>query len=407
MANSEKQTMSDRILAVLGASRLYVGYIDRAQAMGFKVLVFDRSKEAFGVKRADFFEHIDITDTSGILEACQRWNVLGILAVNDFGLETQAYVAHVMGLCGLQPEVAARCVNKESMRLCWRNVGLPNPYFRKVLTLDEALNAAKEGPGYPYVLKPANSRGGGQRGVSTAFGEKDLLRAFTFAQSAYSDGEVLLEEFLVGSEHTLEAFVWRGEVQVLTISDRFKVRETYCVDKTIVYPSDLPPEVQSDMVEAATQCILAVGIEDGPVHFEFCYTPSGIIPFELGARGGGGVISTHVVPYVTGVDFAGAMIKWVTGEAPGTLSPSRRYSAALRFLTPMLGRLVRIEGLNEVRKESLDVSFFPKLGDKIKEVRIGPDRSGYIVAAAPTRQEALAKADRLESELRITVEPNS
>jgi len=398
--------MSDKILAVLGASRLCVGYIDRAQAMGFKVLAFDRDKDAFGSKRADFFEQIDIVDASRVLEACKHWDVSGLLAVNDFGLETHAHVAQAMGLHGLPPEVVACCVNKESMRVCWQRAGLTSPYFRKVLTLEEAVAAAREGPGYPYVLKPVNSRGGGQRGVSIALNEEDLLRAFSFAQSAYADGEVLLEEYLDGTQHTMEAFVWGGQVQVLAISDRFKVREVYCVDKTIVYPSDMPKDKEVELSEAATQYILALGIEDGPVHLEFCCTPMGMIPFEIGARGGGGVISTHIVPHVTGVDFAGAMIRWVTGDMPCELTPSRRQSAVLRFITPTPGRLVRVEGLEEVAKKSLDADFFPKPGDQIKEVCVGPDRSGYIVAGAPTREEAIRKADRLENRLHVFVEPN-
>lgn len=398
--------MSKRVLAVLGASRLCVGYIERAQALGFRVLAFDRNTEAFGVKRADLFEHIDIIDTDGVLQACQRWKVSGILAVNDFGLETHAHVVQVMGLHGLPPEIAACCVDKESMRLCWQHSGLPNPYFQKVLTLEEALATAREGPGYPYVLKPVNSRGGGQRGVSIALNEEDLMRAFSFAQSAYADGEVLLEEYLDGTHHTMEAFVWGGQVQVLAISDRFKVREVYCVDKTIVYPSDMPKEKEIELSEAATQYILALGIKDGPVHLEFCCTSMGMIPFEIGARGGGGVISTHIVPYVTGVDFAGAMIRWVTGAAPGDLIPSRRYSAVLRFITPTPGRLLRVEGLEEVFNESLDADFFLKPGDQVKEVRIGPDRCGYIAAGAHTREEAMQKAERLENHLQIFVEPN-
>jgi len=396
---------AEKTLAILGASRLYSGYIDAARRMGFRVLVFDRNQNAFGARKADMFEHVDITDKDGVLKCCKQRRISGILAVNDYGVETQSHVAQAMGLSGLPSEIAANCVNKEIMRLLWQKAGLPTPFFRKAITFEDVSLAAKQGPGYPYVLKPVNSRGGGQRGVSIAYSGKDLQYAFSFAQEAYPDVEVLIEEYLIGSEHTLEAFVWKGHVHVLAMSDRIKVNEVFRVDKTIVYPTSLPSDKIEKASEMAAKLILAIGIENGPVHLEFCCTEQGVIPFELGARGGGGVISTHIVPYVTGVDFPGAMIRWVTGSDPGNLKSSRQYSAVLNFITPEPGILVSCEGLEEVMEESLDADFYLHPKDMIPEVRTGPDRSGYIVTGAANREDAMRKAVTLESRLRIIVEP--
>lgn len=396
--------MARELLAILGASRLYRGYYERARALGFATLALDRDPQAACAKDADSFEPVDITDQEGVLGACRQYGVGGILAVNDFGLEALAFAAAALDLPGHTPDTVARCINKELMRSAWREAGLPNPYFCAVETLEAAIHAAEKGPGYPYVLKPINSRGGGQRGVSVAAAPADLPAAFAFARNAYSDGGVLIEECLRGTEHTLEAFMHRGELFALTYSDRYKFGEVYRVDKTIAYPSELPAADLAAASSLARDLILTLGIENGAVHLEFCRTEGGIVPFELGARGGGGAISTHIVPYVTGVDFAGAMIRSAMGHDPGDIRPEKKGGAVIRFLSAPPGLFVGLEG-TEALEDTLDHGLICTPGDTLREIRVGGDRLGYFVTGAASNQQSRTKADNIEAALRFIVAP--
>ncbi len=67
----------------------------------------------------------------------------------------------------------------------------------------------------------------------------------------------------------------------------------------------------------------------------------------------------------------------------------------------------RVEGLKEVHALAgvldTDVTVMP--GNDIRPVHSGPDRSGFVITGAETREEAIALAEQAESMIRFIHQP--
>jgi biotin carboxylase len=396
-----------RIL-ILGASRYYIYAIKIAKEMGYWTLAIDRNPNAPGLQLADEKEVVDITNIPAVIDLAKKYKIDGILALNDFGVQTAAEVSNRLGLPGLPLEVARVATNKALMRKVWQGQSF-NPEYRIVRTLEEAKRAVYELDHFPLIFKPADSRGGASRGVSCVFNEAQIEEAFTFAQSFYSNPDVVIEHYIEGLEHSLEAIVYRGEIYILAISDKVKTPLPYRVDKSVIYPTILDGDTLANLENTVKTAIELIGITSGIVHVELCTSSKGVFIFEMGARCGGGGTPYPIVPWVAGVNELEEAIRLAIGEPPKNYKPVTKKGCVYHFLTPKPGRLLAIYGLEEVRKWPgiLDADVIVPVGGEVRPVRTGSDRAGFVIAGADTRQEALILAGRAEREMKlITIQSN-
>ncbi|MEW5984359.1 MAG: ATP-grasp domain-containing protein [Acidobacteriota bacterium] len=380
---------------LLGGSRYYLSSIRAAKALGLEVVLVDRNPGAEGFQRADHSEVVDIADPDGVLKVARRYRIDGILPLNDFGVQTAAFVAHSLGLVGLDAAVAARATSKYLMRKRWQDCGVPSAAWRVATTLDEAVQAVRDLDCWPLVVKPADSRGGGSRGVSVIETLEQVPDAVLFAQSWYADKTILIEEFLDGLEHSVETITFDGVTHVLAVCDNVKTPRPYRVNTAMIYPTILGDARLERVHDVVRRAVQALGISSGAAHVELCSTASGPRLFELGARCGGGGIPDPIVPFVSGVKMLEAALRIAIGEAPGDLTPRREQGCVYRFLLPPPGRLRRVVGVEEVSTwpNVLDCAVTVQAGASINAVRVGADRAGFIIAAGDTREAAQVLAE--------------
>ena len=392
-----------KTILILGASRYYARSIRRARELGYRVVAVDRDAAAEGFADADESAAVDIVDRDGVLKVARQHRIAGVVPLNDFGVETAAYVAHHLGLVGISIEAAARATNKALMREAWQAAGLPQPAWRSASTMEAALAAGAALGRWPLIVKPADSHGGASRGVSVARTTHELRDAVTFAQQAYGDPQVVIEEWLDGLEHSVETVTWQRETRVLAVSDKVKTPLPYRVDKSVDYPTALTG-AQLDALHALVKAsVRALGITVGAAHVEACTTADGPKLFELGARCGGGGTPDPIVTFLTGIDMLGEVVRIHAGDAPGTLTAQTERGCIYRFLTPPPGQLRRVDGLDEVASWPgvLDCAVTVMPGQPIRPVRVGADRAGFVIAGGDTRADAERLADRAEREIRF------
>jgi biotin carboxylase len=385
---------------VLGAAQHQTFTLNAIKAMGCRVVAIDRNPEAAGRTVADAFEAVDIADADRAIEVARRHSIKAVVPLSDYGVQTAAEVAAALGLPGNPPEVARNATSKARMRQLWERAGVPSARFRIVSDLDAAVTATKELDSWPLIFKPADSRGGGSRGISRVDAPSGVAAALEFAQSFYQDRDVVIEEFLEGIEHSLEMVIEPGgRFTVLAISDKEKTPLPYRVDKSVIYPTAFHGSDRERIGEVAIQAARALGIEIGAAHVELCTTATGPRLFELGARFGGGHTPHPIVSFLTGINEIEVVTRLLLGEDPGPIQPKRETGAVYRFLTPPPGVLESVGGLDEVRRWDgvLDCGVWFGPGSQVREVRFGGDRAGYIVAGAADRKSALELADRAES----------
>lgn len=391
--------MAGRLL-LLGGSHFYRPLIRIAQALGLEVILVDKNPDTVGRQDADLFEAVDIIDEQGVLEVAKRFAVDAILAANDWGIATASVVAQKLSLRGVHPDVVQRCVNKRLMRERWAEKGCANPRFAVTTNLPQARKAAQQ-IGYPVMLKASDNRGA-SRGVMRIGSPDELEKHYEYCKGFSYDETVLVEQCLVGSEHSVEAISIDGEVHILAMCDKIKTPYPYRVDKALLYPTALTKEQREQAFATVREAVMALGIEEGPSHTELAFTKEGPRLFECACRGGGGRIFPDIVRITSGVDYAKATIQQLLGE-PIKIEPRDAMACALGFIIPEPGVIASIDGVKQVQNWEwvYACESFRKVGEEVVKVKSGGDRAGYYIITAPERAELERRYQQIEKQTLI------
>lgn len=380
---------------ILGGNRYNVPSIDAARRAGFVALVADRNPDAPGLNAADVGLAIDIVDVDALMEAIQgHGGVDGIVSTAEVGVQPAAELSARLGLPSITREAASRATSKALMRRHWADLGGFSTDFAVVRTEEEACRAVAELGGFPLIVKPDRSFGG-SRGVSRARRIDQLHEAFAFATARGLPGtQVVIERFLVGSEHSCEVLIDGDETSVLCIGQKVKSRYPYRVDASVQYPAPLSPQQEEGVGDMCHRAIAALGLTRGVAHIEFVHTERGPVLMELGARCGGGhtpIIARHV----SGVDEFVEYCRLACGLRPERFVPRARRGADYRFLVFPPGRLAEICIPEEVREHPavFDVDITLQPDDEIHPLRTTADRAGFAVVLGSTLEEVTELAD--------------
>lgn len=395
----------EKKILILGAGQFMIPAIKIAKEMGLTVVVSDRNENAEGFYYSDYHATVDITDIEGTLNVAKKYNIDGILPLNDFGVKTAAVIADELSLTGISPDTANLCTDKRLMRKTWEKSGVPCPKFKIVKNYSEAKKTADE-IGFPVITKPPDTMGG-SRGVVKINNSKELKEAFEFATSFTKQDSILLEEYVFGDECSVESVVYNSDIHVIAISDKTKLPPPYRVDKSVTYPTKHSQKMQNEIKNVTKDAISSLGITNGATHLELSVTDKGIRLFEIGARtGGGGIIAGIQVPIVYGVNMMRETIRIALGEPPEIIFSEKLRGSDFRFLTPKPGTLKRISGVKKALslENVVTGACFVKPGDIVREVRSGNDRSGYVVTRGESRDQAVSIADKVEGLIRYEYE---
>ncbi|GHH35681.1 ATP-grasp domain-containing protein [Streptomyces candidus] len=287
-------------------------------------------------------------------EIAVRHSVAGVVTWSDAGVEPAARAARRLGLPGITPAAARLARNKYLMRQALSGQPHLIPRYARVRTLRDA-EQALEHVGFPAVLKPA--AGSGSKGIfllrsagdlPPAFAELDRLTGADGDSIFRNDrGELVLEELLGGSEHSVEGFVHRGEVTVCGITDK-TTTEPFRLELAHQHPSALPPAAASAVRALTREVVVALGFDDCAFHLECMYDEeTGTARLvEVAARAGGDFIGSHLVGLASGVPFHENVIRVATGRAPRVPDRPPLHAGLRKMMAPAAGKLVRVDGLD-------------------------------------------------------------
>ena len=396
----------------VGAGRHQRRAIVQARERGLVVVAVDRNPNAPGLGAADVAEVVDFADLEAVQEVARRHAVDGALTVSaDRAVPVVAAVTERLGLPSIGTEVAHRMTHKIAMRRTLAEEGIPQPSFAAVRNLAEG-RAAIETVGLPAVLKPVDS--GGQRGLFRIDTPGDLESHLHSALAESPTQEAILEAFVEGTEMNGIVVARNGDAKLVTLSDRLRPPGVgFGVGWIHLYPAS----IHSDQLELAEQLaersVTALGLRDGIAFPQLIAEPhGGVALVEVAARIPGGQMA-DLVRHAVGVDLVEVALRFALGERVPDELALRRFSQplAIRFLTASPGPLptgtVRhIGALDRVLASEgvVQAETYLAEGETIRPVRLDGDRRGYVIAAADTSFEALARAERAAALLEVEVE---
>jgi len=381
-------------ILIIGAGFLQDFVIRKAKSMGYVTLAVDADPNAIGFAHADEYKVINIVDEKACLDYAKEQNVDGVLtAATDYGVLTASYIAEQLNLPGLNYEAAKTIKNKYLVRKCLYEHKVDDTEQAYEISADTNISVLKEKLTYPVMVKPCD--GSGSRGASRVDTKEQLEQACAQAMDSSITNRAEIESFIVGKEYGAESLVVNGEVNVLAIMKKHMTKHPYYAELGHAIPTDLPIDVEQRAKECVKKAIQALNINFGSVNMDMIITAEGkIYIVDIGARMGGNLIGSHIVPYGTGIDYMGNMIKNAVGDKVD-LSVNEHSAVATRLLAFKGGIINQLPDFQALEKKySVEIYHHMKLGDKVNEYRTNLDGLGYIVGIESTVYNAEINAQK-------------
>lgn len=245
------------------------------------------------------FSHIDQM-LQTVDKINKKTHIDASLAMYEQYIVTNARVARHLGLPGLSLESAHACTDKELMRDKFLQAPEKiSPGFSVVETIEDVTSFAEQHT-FPLILKPANLSKSLLVTKSNSIEEllanySNTLEKIEAVYRKYAPGvtpKLLIEEFLEGHIHSVDAFVDAdGTPHVLANVVDYQTGYDIGYDDNFHYsrllPSALPTHEIDDIRRVAAIGCKSLGMTSSPAHVEIIVTAEGPRIVEIGARNGG------------------------------------------------------------------------------------------------------------------------
>ncbi len=399
---------SNQTIMVLPGTFWQIPLIKKIKEKGFRVAVVHPYEGAPAFDYADQIIYADILDKQHCLQAAKEIGAVAIMSDEcDIATPTLAYVSGQLGLPSQGEDMAQLYTDKSLMRDFCRDHNLPYPEYKVCETLDEAVAFFKS-LNRKMIIKPIDANS--SRGVYTIESEAELVAKFEESISfSHHRRAVICERHIGGPEFSVDGIMTPYGHICLAISEKQQFSYNKNLDSDLFfsyysdkYDYDLLRKIDTTFVEAS-------GLKFGFTHAEYKCEDCVFYLLEIGARGGGNRISSHIVPAMTGIDNYDMLIDMFTGKDIAPIPAQSQLAtdkvAVLTFFdtTEVGGKVVAVEGLDflSANPNILDYKLNFKVGDTIKRPTDGGNRIGYYVACCENKENLDKLKEQVASKFKI------
>ena len=381
----------ERIL-IIGAGFLQSFVIKKAKEMGYHTITIDKNPNSIGFKYADEFEVVDIIDQKACLDYALSKNIDGVItAATDYGVLSTAYIAQQMNLPGIDFDVAKVIKNKYLVRrtLFENNVDDVSQYYE--ISNIEILEEISANIIFPVMVKPCD--GSGSKGAKRVDSLTELKAACNEAIKSSLIGKALIEDFVEGTEYGVESFVLNEEVNVLGVMSKFMTNPPNYAELGHCIPSQL--EIEEEIKEVVIKAIKVLGINFGAVNMDVLVTKDNqVCIVDIGARMGGNLIGSHIIPIGTGVDYMGVLLSASVGKSIELNAQSLGTNVVTRLLALSPGIIKNLPDFEEISEMcNVDIYHNLEIGNEIREYHNNLDGCGYVISVSNDIQQSIRQAE--------------
>lgn len=380
-------------LLMLGGGFLQNYVIQKAKSMGYYVLCLDANPNALGFQIADEYAVIDIVDKEACLAYAREKQINGVLtAATDFSVLTTSYIAESMHLPGINYRSAKIIKNKASVRKLLFDAHADDTgcsyEIESVEQITDILSKIK----FPVMIKPVD--GSGSRGASKVEKVEDITKAVEFAMSGSLSHHAVIEPFIDGREYGVESFVDEGQIHVLAIMQKDMTLPPYYAELGHAIPSGLSDELERKIRNCVYRTICALGINFGSVNMDLLLTQEGNVHIvDIGARMGGNLIGSHIIPQGTGIDYMANMIHAAVGDSTYWKPKWQPRPVATKLLALQPGKVKELPDIDAISvKYNVQIEHHLHKGDIITSYHTNLDGCGYVIASSFDVNSSIALA---------------
>lgn len=368
-------------LLMLGGGFLQKYVIRKAKTLGYYVLCLDADPNAVGFAIADEHAVINIVDEEACLAYARDKQVDGVLtAATDFSVLTMSRIAEELHLPGINYQSAKVIKNKALVRKRLFEANADDTGISYEIDSVEDIADILPKIKFPVMMKPVD--GSGSRGASKVEKTEDFVKAAVFAMNGSITHRAVAEPFIEGKEYGVESFVDNGVIHVLGVMQKDMTLPPYYAELGHAIPSGLTPELETKVKSCVYRAIFALGVNHGSVNMDLLITNEGNVHIvDVGARMGGNLIGSHIIPMGTGIDYMGNMIRAAVGDATNWKPEWQPKPVATKLLALTPGIIKKLPNFDQIAAEyNVQIEHHLHVGDTITPYRTNLDGCGYVVA---------------------------
>lgn len=378
-----------------------VELIKQLKERGIYTILADMNENVVARKYADKFYPVSVLDIKAVKELALSENVDMIITVcADQVLLVCAQISEMLGLPSyISYETAKKVSDKEFMKKIFSENDIPSSKYVVMENLDmNRISTMK----YPLIVKPVDSYS--SKGVKKVFHVSEVQEAFNAALDISRSKKVIIEEYVQGTELSIDAYIEDDVAHILCISqlDKIPANNKFVINR-LTYPADISEKIEKEIRNIVKKIADAFGLVNTPMLVQLIYNEDNISVLEFCARTGGGD-KFRLIKNVADFDVVKAVIDLTLGEKPHVTKKESSPTYIIdEFLYCKKGTFDHLEGFQELKNQGILSEFYQlkQKGTMLDEIKSSGDRVAYFTIQAETREELRRLYDKTINHIKI------
>ena len=361
-------------IAVFGAHKNNAHCYLQAKELGYYIVAIAKPLSEECRQYADVCYEISFSEVDEVTEICRNEKVDGI---TSFTLESAVpFISQVASNLGLVAN-SVECIERIKTKYTQRQAFIAadgykyTPHFQRVNDGDDVDYSMVN---FPSIVKPIDS--GGSQGIYKVENRQQLEDAILKSKKKSRTGGVIIEDFIDGREFSVEYLSCKGKHYFCQLTDKVTSGEPLFVEIAHHQPADVSTELLERIKNTVESALTALKIENSPSHTEIkLNSKNELYIIEIGARMGGGMITSRLVKLSTGIDFVAETLALACGCFT---EPKPLYSkfAGVYHYSALTSSLSDYMHCKKTHKDIIEVKLEKETLD---DVHSNADRSGYLL----------------------------
>ena len=379
-----------------------------ARELGLYVICCDKYDATRSPTKAmaDEAWEIDYSQTELVAEKCREAGVDGVIAAYaenrvDAACKISRAIARPFYATEEQLNLTRnKVLFKELCEKC--DIPTPHNYKLSIPPKDEEVDSIE----FPVIVKPSDS--GGRKGITVCYDKEQLTKAVDLALSESIYKDVVVEQFLKGTEISAIYTIVDGKSSLSCLNDKYISEDQdskgfLCT--FVIAPSKFLKQYYEQVDPKVKEMLKAIGAENGVATFQMMACNEGIYIFEMGYRINGNNDFT-IIEKENGLNYCHMLINYsLTGSMGDDLEKDNPFFKKYHGTFVVLLHAGKITKLDYEELKGIkgieDIYFTKQLGDVVSDRATNVHKSGMIKFSAETIDEVKQLVHFIQTHLHI------
>ncbi|MBN6886061.1 biotin carboxylase [Cytobacillus horneckiae] len=385
---------------------------DVAKKLGYKGLLltndFSQYNDFEGIEYV-ICDTNNIKELSATIEYIGIESIVGILSTSEYYIEISAELAKQYGYDINNPTFIKNYRDKALLRTkLSKKKQIKQPKY-KIIEKHTDLKNYNDNINFPCIVKP--SMDSGSNDVKLCFNTEEvynhvkvILEKDTNMRNQKMHPKVLIEEYIEGSEYSVEFFVNKEELNLIGITEKTTMGTPFFVEYRHIFPALISQDIKELILKTVSNATDELGYLRGALHAEIKIYKGDCYIIEINPRLAGGMIP-ELVKESAGIDILEQHILSILNKREIENIHIKSFSGIQFITAPSDGILEQINGIEEIKKlpEFHLASINAKSGANVRKAKNSSDRLGYFILNSNSYKELNDKLNLIIEKINIKV----